>query len=105
MVMIYYQYGFLYFSRAAFLLDGLLTLLLTGTVRLIIRYFFQSDSTLFFYPLSQKNGKNVQKVIIVGAGDAGEKILREISENQTLNYKVEGFLDDNIKKIGRTYQF
>jgi len=38
----------------------------------------------------------------VGAGDAGEKILREIKTNREINYDVVGFLDDDPKKIGKT---
>ncbi|NTV93660.1 MAG: hypothetical protein HGA72_10510, partial [Chlorobiaceae bacterium] len=39
-------------------------------------------------------------LLIIGAGDAGEKILREIRDNHRLNYEVVGFLDDNPKKRG-----
>jgi len=42
------------------------------------------------------------KVLIVGAGDAGEKILREIMYNNTLNYNVVGFVDDDMEKQGLT---
>jgi FlaA1/EpsC-like NDP-sugar epimerase len=42
------------------------------------------------------------KVLIIGAGDTGEKILREIMENNALHYDVIGFLDDNVEKQGRT---
>ncbi len=38
--------------------------------------------------------------MIIGAGDAGEKILREIKENPRLDYEVVGFLDDDPKKRG-----
>lgn len=52
-----------------------------------------------------KNGngyKKQKKVLIIGAGDAGEKILREINDNQDLmHYDVVGFLDDDPKKIHR----
>lgn len=39
-------------------------------------------------------------MLIIGVGDAGEKILREIKENHRLNYKVIGFLDDDRIKKG-----
>jgi FlaA1/EpsC-like NDP-sugar epimerase len=45
---------------------------------------------------------NFTRVLIVGAGDAGEKILREIMENNSLNYEVVGFIDDDAQKQGRT---
>jgi FlaA1/EpsC-like NDP-sugar epimerase len=37
-------------------------------------------------------------LLIIGAGDAGEKMLREIRDNSRLNYEVVGFLDDDPKK-------
>ena len=39
--------------------------------------------------------------MIIGAGDCGEKILREIRDNASLKLKAVGFLDDNRNKIGR----
>ncbi|HPL97743.1 MAG TPA: nucleoside-diphosphate sugar epimerase/dehydratase, partial [Smithellaceae bacterium] len=41
-----------------------------------------------------------KRVLIVGAGRAGEKILREIMENKALNYNVLGFIDDDPAKHG-----
>ena len=43
-----------------------------------------------------------KKLIIIGAGDCGEKIYRELHDNASLRYKVVGFLDDDKKKIGKT---
>jgi FlaA1/EpsC-like NDP-sugar epimerase len=40
-------------------------------------------------------------LLIIGAGDCGEKILREIRDNASLKFKAVGFLDDNRNKIGR----
>ena len=42
-----------------------------------------------------------KKLLILGAGSCGEKILREIHDNPQLNYTVVGFLDDAPGKIGR----
>lgn len=39
-------------------------------------------------------------MLIIGAGNCGEKILREIKDNAKLQYNVVGFLDDNPAKIG-----
>jgi FlaA1/EpsC-like NDP-sugar epimerase len=43
--------------------------------------------------------KKRKKILIIGAGDAGEKIFREINENRRLGYEVAGFLDDDYRKI------
>ncbi|MFW6324759.1 MAG: polysaccharide biosynthesis protein, partial [Desulfovibrionales bacterium] len=41
-------------------------------------------------------------VLLVGAGNAGEKLLREIIENPGMNYEPVGFLDDDSVKRNRT---
>lgn len=42
-----------------------------------------------------------KKVLIYGAGDAGEFILREIRNNKDLQYDPLGFLDDDEEKAGK----
>jgi FlaA1/EpsC-like NDP-sugar epimerase len=41
-----------------------------------------------------------KNLIIIGAGDGGEKIYREIRDNAGLRYNVVGFLDDDHSKVG-----
>ena len=43
----------------------------------------------------RKKGKNLRKVLILGAGRVGLQIDEFIRENRDLGYKVIGFLDDN----------
>ncbi|MGZ6223917.1 MAG: polysaccharide biosynthesis protein [Syntrophales bacterium] len=103
MALILYLYRFLGFSRAVFLLDGILTFVLTGGLRFTIRVYFAS-----FQPILSHDGmatfqkKHKKRILIVGAGDAGEKMLREIFENRELGYDVAGFIDDDLKKQGRS---
>jgi FlaA1/EpsC-like NDP-sugar epimerase len=40
--------------------------------------------------------------LIIGAGYAGEKVLREILDNPTLHFIPAGLLDDESGKVGRT---
>jgi len=42
-----------------------------------------------------------KRVILVGAGDAGEMILRESQRRPQGGYRVVGFVDDNVEKINR----
>ena len=52
-------------------------------------------------PLAKKEPKRLKKrLLIIGAGNTGEKILREIMDNPRLNYEAVGFLDDDRKKSG-----
>lgn len=46
----------------------------------------------------KKNAKEV-KTIIIGAGDAGNLLLRELRQNNSLNYKIVGFIDDFKKDL------
>lgn len=79
------------YSRAVFFIDWGLLLVLIAGVRLLFRglreYFSRIRST----------GK---RVLIMGAGDAGEMLLRELRNNPKLDYQPVGFLDDNPEKHG-----
>jgi FlaA1/EpsC-like NDP-sugar epimerase len=88
------------YSRAVFLMDGGLTFLFTGGLRMAIRSFFtmqERESQGAFSPATPQ-----KRILIVGAGSAGEKILREIIENDHLRYSVVGFIDDDRRKHGRS---
>ncbi|MEW5766784.1 MAG: nucleoside-diphosphate sugar epimerase/dehydratase [bacterium] len=41
------------------------------------------------------------KVLIIGAGDAGEMVAKEIIKHPELAYKVVGFIDDDPQKLGK----
>lgn len=41
-----------------------------------------------------------KNVLIVGAGDAGSMLIREIEQNDSASVAVTGFVDDDVKKIG-----
>lgn len=89
------------FSRAVFIMDGGLTFLLAGGLRMAIRAYFAYR--LYTPGMGQSfRQKHHWRVLIIGAGAAGEKMLREIMENQQLRYKVVGFIDDDPVKQGRT---
>ena len=104
---ILYLHHFQGFPRSVFVLDGILTFILCGSLRVSIRTMFRyKDNLNVQYVLPWKTYKKrlqkVENVLIIGAGDAGEKILREIIENPALAYNVSGFLDDDIQKKGRS---
>jgi FlaA1/EpsC-like NDP-sugar epimerase len=100
MAIILYVNRFAGYSRVVFIADGLITFLLAGAVRMAIRS--------YFYVVGVKSGESrkikphTKKVLIIGAGDAGEKILREIFDNYQLDYSVVGFIDDDPSKKGRS---
>lgn len=100
MAIILIIYRFMGFSRAVFVLDGAMTFLLAGGLRMAIRAYFTSQS-LIQEPEASLRPRHRKRVLIIGAGAAGEKILREIFDNYELHYDVMGFLDDDPNKLGR----
>jgi FlaA1/EpsC-like NDP-sugar epimerase len=93
------------YSRAVFLLDGILTFLLAGSARVAIRSFFflrGQGASKGFLGFSFKKLAPQKEILIIGAGNSGEKILREILDNPDLPYDVLGILDDDPAKQGRT---
>ena len=45
--------------------------------------------------LARLRKRDIVRVIIVGAGDTGELVLRAMSRSRTRAYRVVGFLDDD----------
>ena len=86
------------FSRGVFIIDYLLTFILIGAFRLAIRIFLNRGFD--FKSLFVKSSNAKRNIVIIGAGDAGEKLAREIINNKNLEYGLVGFIDDNIHKKG-----
>ncbi len=103
MLAILFLHQFRGYVRSVFIMDAALTLLFIGGIRLLIRIFLtQSSSSNGKFPLfSLGNGDNgFTRLLIIGAGDAGEKMFRELRDNPRLNYHIVGFVDDDSRKIG-----
>jgi FlaA1/EpsC-like NDP-sugar epimerase len=73
------------------LIEPLLCLVFCGGARLGVRVYRE-----FFSP-APRGGK---RVLIVGAGDAGEMLLREMKAHRHLAYAPVGFVDDDTRKLG-----
>lgn len=86
-------YRFEGFSRSVFIIDFILTFLFIAGFRLFFRLF----SDLIVSGASKENKKNI---LIIGAGDAGNLVLREIKNNNKYNFNIVGFIDDNPTKKG-----
>jgi FlaA1/EpsC-like NDP-sugar epimerase len=83
---------FQYFSRTLFVVDAMLSLLLISGAHFlprILREYLESQ------PLGEK------RVLLIGAGDAGEMALREIRNNPAMKFHIVGFLDDDPFKQKR----
>ncbi len=95
------------FSRSVLILDALITLMLVGGIRLLIRVYIQRTipASFFnptFFPFFNPDREKRTRLLIVGAGDAAEKMLREILDNPRVKYRPVGFLDDDPRKRGRS---
>jgi UDP-GlcNAc:undecaprenyl-phosphate GlcNAc-1-phosphate transferase len=78
------------YSRAVFIVDWLFTVVMIGGSRLALRSLKE-----YLIDYRKSNGK---KAIIIGAGDAGDLVLREIRNNHDIHINVVGFIDDDPVK-------
>lgn len=90
------------FSRSVFLIDMLLCLLLIGGFRLSIRMVSTNHPKGWKRLVIGRHNPRLKNMVIVGAGSAGEKLLRELNENTSLEYDVVGFVDDDPNKFNHT---
>ena len=88
------------FSRSVFIIDAVFSLVFISGIRILIRLFLSTQATTGALPFNFKtrsdNGK--KRLIIIGAGDAAEKVVREINDNQAMKVKVIGLVDDDKTK-------
>jgi FlaA1/EpsC-like NDP-sugar epimerase len=77
--------------RSALGIDWLLSLVLIGGSRFALRILAEQSVT------SQPNGKG-KRALVVGAGDAGALVVRELQRSPQLNLTPVGFLDDDPAK-------
>src|SRR2546427_2458973 len=93
MLIILFRFRFQGFSRAVFVIDALVVLMLLAGSRVAFRFFRRV--------LPATGSGKGRRVLIYGAGDAGELLLRELLNNRELRYAPVGFIDDDPKKQGK----
>jgi FlaA1/EpsC-like NDP-sugar epimerase len=89
-----FVFRFTGFPRSVFLIDWFVILIFLGGSRFIYRIVRE----IYITPKYSEARRNV---LIIGAGDVGEMILRSIRRERNMPYEVAGFLDDDPDKIGR----
>ena len=80
--------------RGVIALDFLLTLLLVGGVRFVVRSLFERPFRAGF------SRKGAREVLIVGAGNGGQLVAAELRRNPELGGVPIGFVDDDPRKHG-----
>ncbi|MGB8930873.1 MAG: nucleoside-diphosphate sugar epimerase/dehydratase [Anaeromyxobacteraceae bacterium] len=82
------------FPRSVVIIDWVLAMAFVGGARFSIRALRPPNA-----PVTNKDEKPI-RVLIVGAGDAGEMLVREIQRKYAGRYEVVGFVDDDRMKLG-----
>ena len=83
--------------RSLYVFTGLLLTFFIGGSRLSLRFY----SYVMNKPKYRQIQRKKNKVLIVGAGDAGAMLLREIERYHIANRQVVGFIDDDKNKTGK----
>jgi FlaA1/EpsC-like NDP-sugar epimerase len=87
------------FPRSVLVIDWLLSLFFIGGSRFSLRFLGE------YGVLVGNNGRGPRsreprRVLIVGAGDAGAMIVREMRNNPAIGLEPVGYIDDNPAKVG-----
>jgi FlaA1/EpsC-like NDP-sugar epimerase len=88
------------FSRAVVVLDAILTFCLVAGFRLSVRVIGESRSRDRRLG-DERRANRARRVLVVGAGDAGAMVVREMQRNPQLDMEPVGFLDDDPAKVGK----
>lgn len=93
LLVLLFAFRFEGFSRKVFVIDAVLMFLFLAGSRMAFRLFRQ-----LLPAFSKHDGR---RVLIYGAGDGGELLLRELRNNRELQLSPIGFLDDDPAKSGK----
>jgi len=95
LIQLFFNHSFI-LLRTIFI-DLVLTILLIVGLRAILKSIYQ-----FILERSVQNNNSAKKrVLIVGAGEAGNIIANEISRNPNSHWSIVGYIDDKKELIGR----
>ena len=81
--------------RSIFIMDYLISTIGVGMVRVSVRFYYTSVQSAPFLTTKKKI-----RLILLGAGNTGEKIVREILATHPGQFEVIGFLEDDKNKHG-----
>jgi FlaA1/EpsC-like NDP-sugar epimerase len=84
---------FEYFARSVPIIDWMISLILVGGIRFLPRLLTEAD-------MARQSQEGEGRVLVVGAGDAGALVVRELQKNPQLRLTPIAFLDDDQQKQG-----
>lgn len=83
-------------SGRVLIVDALLNLLAIGGIRFSLRLYRD-----YLVHLSDGSPKEKESVLVIGAGDGGEMVVRELKKNPRAAYSVVGLIDDKPSMQGK----
>jgi FlaA1/EpsC-like NDP-sugar epimerase len=92
--------------RSVPFIDMALSLLFTGGARMTVRVLHESSATggssrgLPMRLISGRSSSGARRALIIGAGDAGEMMVREMMRSARMDYAPVAFIDDDPVKLG-----
>ena len=86
-LLVHWGFGLHDYPRSVFVVDSMLLVFMLGGLRLARR--IQRE---------QRHSRRKKRVLVYGAGDAGEMIVRDMKKH--VDYQPVGFIDDDIRKVG-----
>ncbi len=93
MYLLWFAGLFTFFARSVPVIDWLISLLLVGGLRFLPRFLSEE-------PFTRRRIAEEGQVLVVGAGDAGSLVVREMFKNPQLGLSPVAFLDDDPEKQG-----
>ena len=87
--------------KSVIVADAVFTVVAIGGLRLLVRLYFQREHDflegIMFW---RKTERSSRKALIVGTGSLAERLLRELGDTNTMNYRVVGFVHENVGQDG-----
>jgi len=87
--------GYYFIPNSVIIIDALVSLFLLISSRLAVKA---------LYSEIKNPGREKINVVIYGAGEAGIITKRTLDRDAAIKYKVVGFIDDDVKKHGRSLE-
>jgi FlaA1/EpsC-like NDP-sugar epimerase len=88
-IVVHWIVGIAEYPRSVYLIEPVLLIFFMGGLRLVWR----------LYP-ELRRARREKRVLIIGAGNAGEMIVREMKKDPSYDYEPIGFVDDDPAKVG-----
>lgn len=79
-------------ESSVFLIDWAATIVFVSAARVLVRFYYEDVQPV-------RGGEPRQRVLIVGAGDTGEALVRELRRMRPQRYECVGFLDDDVARL------